>query len=607
MPHPHGTIGPVNQPRVDAYGVQVVWTDADDTEQTVPHDVVDAMHAVIGEPPADLDDVAAIVTRPGRRVPAGTVVCEDGTEREVDETLPADFPLGYHRLRQADGCERVLIVSPGRCWLPEDWRAWGFAVQLYATRSAGSQGIGDLTDLRRLREWAQDLGAGFLLVNPLHAVSPSLPQEDSPYLPATRRWRNPLYLRVDGLAPFAKDDLLDRDATWTAKRRALERQVDADDRDFTRWRMQQGASLRSYATWAAIAEEHGPDFRDWPEPLRDPDAPAVAAYAAEHAERTVFHSWLQWRVDHQLREASGDLTVVQDLPVGVHGGGADAWAWREVVADGVNVGAPPDQFNAAGQDWGSPPFVPWRLRVSGYEAFVESVRATIAGAGGLRIDHVMGLFRLWWVPRGGGPTQGAYVHYPARDLLDIVALESHRAQAIVVGEDLGTVEPGVREALTEHGILLYKVLWFEADEPAQWPAEAMASVTTHDLPTVAGLWSGADAAEQAGLRLASDDELAEGRKAQLEHLPGSHDSAADAVLGAHRLLAQAPSRMLCATLEDAVAAERRPNLPGVVERPNWRLPLPLEDVLDSPLARDVAATLDAAVRDRREGDGTAPG
>jgi 4-alpha-glucanotransferase len=284
----------------------------------------------------------------------------------------------------------------------------------------------------------------------------------------------------------------------------------------------------------------------------------------------------------------------------VAGGGADAWAWQGVLADGVSVGAPPDAFNANGQDWGSPPFVPWRLRDADYEPFIQSIRATIAGAGGLRIDHVMGLFRLWWVPAGGGATNGAYVRYPADDLLDIVALESHRAQALVVGEDLGTVEEGVREALIEHGILSYRLLWFERDAPPSWPAEAMAAVTTHDLPTVAGLWTGVDLVEQREHDLGGEEELAVGRDQLLEHLPGLPEDASPerAVERAYELLAEAPSRLLSATLDDAVAAERRPNLPGITNRPNWSLPLPvpIEDLPDHPLLRRVARTLDDAVR-----------
>jgi 4-alpha-glucanotransferase len=251
--------------------------------------------------------------------------------------------------------------------------------------------------------------------------------------------------------------------------------------------------------------------------------------------------------------------------------------------------------------------VPWRLRDADYEPFIQSIRASIAGAGGLRIDHVMGLFRLWWVPAEGPGTSGtaadgAYVRYPADDLLDIVALESHRARALVVGEDLGTVEDGVREALAEHDVLSYRLLWFEDDDPAGWPAKAMAAVTTHDLPTVAGLWTGADVAEQREQGTGTDAELERGRAGLLAHLPGlpSEASTEDAVLRAHQLLARAPSTLLSATLDDAVGEQRRPNMPGTVGRPNWSLPLPVpvEDLPAHPLLQKVARTLADGVSER---------
>jgi 4-alpha-glucanotransferase len=279
----------------------------------------------------------------------------------------------------------------------------------------------------------------------------------------------------------------------------------------------------------------------------------------------------------------------------VAGGGADAWAWQDVLASGVSVGAPPDAFNSQGQDWGSPPLVPWRLQAAEYEPFIQSIRATMAGAGGLRIDHVMGLFRLWWVPAEGSAADGAYVRYPSEDLLDIVALESHRAQAIVVGEDLGTVEEGVREAMAEHGVLSYRLLWFEDDDPAQWPAEAMAAITTHDLPTVAGLWTGADLAEQREYGTGTDEELERGRASLLAQLDGVPEGAspAEAVEAAHRRLATAPSVLLSATLDDALAEERRPNMPGADARPNWRLPLsvPVEELADHQGVQALARVL----------------
>ncbi|MCZ2825003.1 MULTISPECIES: 4-alpha-glucanotransferase [unclassified Modestobacter] len=603
-------------PPTDAWGIDASWLDALDEEHTVAQSTIDRLREVIGTPPADLPDRAPIVARPGDalEVDLADVECEDGRTRQIDGELPEDFPLGYHRLRTPDGRERRLIVSPGRCWLPEGWRAWGWAVQLYATRGRESWGIGDLGDLRTVRELAQAQGAGFVLVNPLHAVAPTPGQEDSPYLPATRRFRNPVYLRIaevpgadavdveaDAGRALNDGELIDRDAIWALKRRVLQRVFDAgvDEGPFRDWWWHEGQPLMDWATWCAIADEHGPDWHTWPEPLRDPRGAAVADFVAGHDREIAFHAWLQWLLDVQLRAATEGTTVIQDLPIGVAGGGADAWAWQDVLAQGVSVGAPPDAFNSQGQDWGSPPLVPWRLQAADYEPFIQSIRATMAGAGGLRVDHVMGLFRLWWVPSDGSAAEGAYVRYPHEDMLDIVALESHRAQAIVVGEDLGTVEDGVREAMAEHGILSYRLLWFEDDEPAQWPAEAMAAITTHDLPTVAGLWTGSDLAEQRERGLGTEEELLRGRASLLEHLDFIAEDAtpAEAVEAAHRQLATAPSTLLSATLDDALAEERRPNMPGANERPNWCLPLPVptEELAAHPGVQAVAGVLNAGL------------
>jgi 4-alpha-glucanotransferase len=620
--------------RPDAWGLHPVWVNAEGQQETVAEEVLEGFRASIGRPPADLARTGPLVVRPGGALPAeagageATVVCEDGqvvsipaASEGTTPTLPDEVGPGYHRLRTADS-DRRLIVSPGRCWLPESWRAWGLAVQVYALRSERSWGIGDLADLRAVREWAEHQGAGFLLVNPLHAVALTSPQEASPYLPATRRFLNPVYLRVDevpgadgvDLGDYEKqaaalpDDDVDRDAVWSVKRAALRAVfesavasgADAAARD---WSRQRGHALQEFAQWSALVEASGPDWRRWPDDLRRPDSPAVAQFADEHADEVAFHVWLQWALDEQLRAATGDMTVLQDLPIGVGGAGADSWAWQDQLADGVMVGAPPDAFNAAGQEWGSPPFVPWRLQAAEYEPFIESVRSTVAGSGGIRIDHVMGLFRLWWVPAGGSPIDGAYMRYPSDDLLDIVALESHRARALVVGEDLGTVEPGVRETLAEYGVLSYKVLWFEDSDPAEWSESAMAAVTTHDLPTVAGLWTGEDAAEQVELGLASADEVERGRQEILARLTEGSDLTAEAtaeqaVEAAHRMLGRAPSVLLSATLEDAVAARRRPNVPGTSDRPNWRLPLPVsvEELPHHAGARAVVEVLAKAVR-----------
>jgi 4-alpha-glucanotransferase len=606
----------------DEWGIEHRYWTIDGREQHVSPETVDRLRSIIDRPP-DGWRPPVLVVRPHDRTEVGParMVLDDGTELDVHHSLPDGLPLGYHRLLDAHG-ERRLIVSPGRCHLPEGWRAWGWAVQLYAARSRSSWGMGDLADLGRLNRWsAGSLGAGFCLVSPLHAVAPVIPQESSPYFPSSRRFRNPIYLRVedvpgaselgsdlDELAAAGRalndDRVIDRDRVWRLKLDALERiwaRVGAGP-DFERWWADRPPAVEEFTTWCVLVEEHGPNWRHWPEPVRQPWAPGVAEAAGRNADRARFHGWLQWLTDAQLRAASTDLVVLQDLPIGVNPDGADAWAWQGVLADGVSVGAPPDAFNRQGQDWGLPPFVPWRLQDAGYQPFIDTIRATISAAGGLRVDHVMGLFRLWWVPTGSPPTDGAYVRYPSADLLDIVALESHLAEAPVVGEDLGTVEGGVRETMAERNMLTYKVLWFEPDDPAAWPAGSMAAVTTHDLPTVAGIWSGHDLEEQqaAGLDPNRDDtERIRHRLTVAGDLDPDRDGDADAVVAAHRLLARAPSVLLGATLDDAIAEPARPNLPGADQaRPlNWRLALPvaLDDLPHLDLPRRLAGILGEAV------------
>ncbi|QDH11071.1 4-alpha-glucanotransferase [Nocardioides dongxiaopingii] len=587
-------------------GVQRDWVDADDRPHRVPEATIEAVLAVVGEPPADLADRAPVVTRPGRRTGlAGEVLLEDGGTARLDDLVPDDFPLGYHRLRVDGGAERRLVVSPGRCWLPPE-RTWGWAVQLYAALSTTSAGIGDLGDLRTLREWTERRGGGFVVVNPLHAVAPVLPLEASPYLPATRRFRNPVYLRVEGSPDGGGDRpspaTVDRDAAWEHKMRVL-RTTFADRGEepaFDAWRAEQGAALEEFATWMVLATEHGGDWRAWPAGLHDPHGEEVRRAAAERRDDVTFHAWLQWLLSEQLREASGDLMVIQDLPIGVSGGGADAWAWQDVLARGLTVGAPPDALNSVGQDWGSPPLVPWRLRAADYEPFVQSVRATIAGAGGLRIDHVMGLFRLWCIPEGASPTEGCYVRFPADDLLDIVCLESHRARAVVVGEDLGTVEPGVAEALAERDVLTYRVLWFEPDDPATWPVGSMATVTTHDLPTVPGLWTGSDVEDQLASSTMAEDDVRAGRQELLQQLLrdglSEEATATEAVVEAYTQLGRAPSLLVSLSLEDALGEERRPNVPGTTApaRANWSIPLPtpVDRLDDAPGPATLVALVD---------------
>jgi 4-alpha-glucanotransferase len=546
------------------------------------------------------------------------LVLEDGGELDIDGTLPGDVPSGYHELRPADDGPPIrLIVCPGRCPVPAR-RTWGWAVQLYATRSTQSWGIGDLADLRRLARWAAGLGASTILINPLAAPLPLRAQQPSPYYPSSRRFVNPLYLRIEEVPGAAglgaelgrlgslgraldAEPTIDRARIFDVKMEALERlwaTGNGGGSDFDRWIIEHGMSLRDFGIFCALAEHHGGGWHGWPAEHRLPTSPDVARFAQAHTDRVRFHQWLQWLADRQFSAAAAEVGIMQDLPIGVDPDGADAWAWQDALATGASVGAPPDRFVTRGQDWGLPPFVPHRLRALGYAPFIETIRASLRRGGGLRIDHVMGLFRLFWIPHGLPPAEGAYVRYPADELLAIVALESQRAGATVVGEDLGTVEPGVREQLAAHGILSYRVAWFESRPPAQYPELAMAAVTTHDLPTIAGLWTGADVREQRRLGLIGEDTALDSTRDRLSALAGLDDDASvtNVIEAAHARLAEAPSLLVTATLDDALAVSERPNVPGTsFERPNWSipLPLPLEAIETAPLPRRIAATLAA--------------
>jgi 4-alpha-glucanotransferase len=543
-----------------------------------------------GEPPASSTWV--IDRRRGLDIPfAADLRTEDGNTQHVAGFVPPDaLPLGYHWLEPSAGGDPVrLIVSPGIC--PRPRRSWGWSLQLYATRSRASWGIGDLADLRILAATAPHL-----LINPLHAVAPTAKQQPSPYMPASRRWRNPIYLRieevpgapglVDAWASAARalntDRVIDRDRVWQFKRAALEAVWDAarPGRELDDWIAEQGTSLVGFATWAALCDDHGPDWRGWPVPLQTYASPMVKSWSSANRDHVMFHAWLQWLLSAQVDAAArAGATIAGDLAIGCDPGGADAWEWRDVLADGVTIGAPPDDFNPHGQEWGMPPFDPWRLRAAGYAPFVEIVRAAFAGLHGVRLDHVAGLFRTYWVPAGGDATDGVYVRYPWEDLLNIVALEAERAGAFVVGEDLGTIEPEVRHALAARNVLSYRVLWFENDDPSTWPELTLASVTTHDLPTLAGVWQGSDGADL---------------RSRLERIaPGAHDLPS-VVRRAYAGMSAAPPLLVLGCLEDVVEMVERPNHPGTTDPSNWSLalPEPIDDLVDDE--RLLAAT--AALR-----------
>ncbi len=610
--------------------IQPHYVDALGARHEVPRATLDAIREAIemGKGRRDKGQRRRVrVVTAGERARLGPadVRLEDGTSISIDDRLPGNVPAGYHDLQRKEGDIERLIVAPRACFLPDDFRAWGWAIQLYAARSRRSWGIGDLSDLRALGRWARRDCAGIALINPLAAPVPLLPQQPSPYFPSSRRFRSPLYLRVEevegarGVSRIAElaargralnaDRHIDRDAVFELKFKALERiwrrvRGHAHPR-FEQYRTTQGVGLREFATFCALAEQFGSGWHAWPRALQHPDGEAVrrASAAPAVADRVRFHEWLQYQIDRQLRRASSVVPVMQDLPIGFDADGADGWAFQDVLAHGISVGAPPDQFNTRGQNWGLPPFVPHKLREAGYQPFIQTIRGCLAHAGGLRIDHVMGLFRLFWIPDGMEPRHGAYVRSAARDLLAIVALESQRARAVIVGEDLGTVEEEARVELSDRKILSYRLVWFENGLPSRFPRQALAALTTHDLPTAAGLWSGSDLLAQKRLGLSPNEAGTQEIRARVARMAKAREgtSVETVVARVHAALASAPSRIVTATLDDAMAVEERPNMPATTtEWPNWRLalPRPIETLREDALARRITRALS---RGRKKG------
>ncbi len=538
-------------------------------------------------------------------------------------------------------------------------RSWGFTVQLYSVRSRASWGHGDLHDLAELATWSGgELGADFVLVNPLHAAEPQPPVSPSPYLPMSRRQISPLYLRIEDIPEYqglsaadrarvealaaplraasATTALIDRDAVWAAKLAALElihavplasgRRAELDA-----FLARDRRAVGDWAAWCAIAEVHGPDWRSWPAALADPGAAEVAGLRETLAGRIGFHAWLQWLTAEQFaaaqraaRRAGMGIGVITDLAVGAHPGGADAWARQDVIVPGISVGAPPDEFNQLGQNWTLPPWHPGRLAAQAGRPLAELIAACARNAGGLRVDHVMGLARLWWIPAGMPPVQGTYVRYDHELMGGLLAAEVARAGALAIGEDLGTVEPWLRTFLAERRVLGTSMLWFErrADgsprRPGGWRRGCLATVGTHDMPPAAAFLTGEQVTIRSELGLLTRPEAQERAAAQTELAgwlamlsdegllagPG-RPSAADFTTALYAYLTRTPAVLIGVSLADA-AGERRPqNMPGTIdEYPNWRIPLGdadgkplmLEDLPGHEGVRAVAAAVAAGLR-----------
>jgi 4-alpha-glucanotransferase len=576
-----------------------------------------------------------------------------------------------------------LVVAPPHCYVPESMlqggRVWGWAVQLYALRSKTNWGVGDFSDLSRLVEWAgKELGAGIIGLNPLHALKNSHPHHLSPYSPTSRLFLNDLYIDLDRLPEYhaspdaqrvrnspefqkklegvRRADHVDSESVMKAKRRMLDfayLQFLEDNYAGTepslqptgtrgwlleRFILDEGESLERFALFQVLEEERrliepSPTlWPEWPVQHRTPSSPALREFAERHRTRIRFFQYLQWVASAQVEEAKARAAEVRmaiglypDLALGSDRNGAEAWMLQDVLALNADCGAPPDAFAPQGQNWGFAPFHPLRLKATGYRFYIELLRKTLRQGGAIRIDHVMMLFRLFWVPRGSTAAAGAYVHYPAEDLLRILALESMRAGTLVIGEDLGTVPDYVREQLARYRILSYRVFYFERNwsdgsfqPPQAYPDQSLAVVTTHDLPTLSGYWTGEDIRLRAGLgmypsepavqqaweersrdksqmlaALKKTDLLPSGLSDQPEQVAAMTPELCRAI---HQFLAVSRAWIVMANLDDVIGEVTQMNLPGTLDAyPNWsrKLSLSLEELQRDERVRSLAAALHA--------------
>lgn len=568
-------------------------------------------------------------------------------------SLPAGIEPGYYTL-EAGSIQANLAIAPPRCSGVSDItgkpKSFGLAAQIYSLRTAGDGGIGNFTGLKQLAKSSAQQGAQALAMSPVHALFSADETRYSPYAPSSRLFLNALYIDPNALlgadlvascvsdlgikreleelersplidwpkAARAKLALLN--CLWAERGDALLAGEGVLGKSYTEFCRRHGAALEQHAVFEAIhAEQYGADpnhwhWRTWPTQLQNPNNSAVQRFAAENRHRVGFHSFLQWLAAEGLadaqktaRDAGMGVGLIADLAIGTDSGGSHAWSRQAEMLNGLSVGAPPDLINHRGQDWGLTTFSPRALQAHDYQPFLEMLRASLRYAGGVRIDHVLGLRRLWLVPQGASPTDGAYLSFPQRDLLNLIALESWRHKAIIVGEDLGTVPEGFREDISEVGVLGMQVLWFEKEhglftDPSRWRTNAMGTTTTHDLPTVAGWWRATDVEWNRKLDrfeegVTVDDALhTRAHERQVLWDAFTHagaaqgaqpaaDEAARAVDSAIEFVVSSPSPLTLVPVEDILGLDEQPNLPGTTdEHPNWRRRLPelVDGLLSSP-------------------------
>ncbi len=630
-----------------AAGLAVEWTDQENRPRTVEIGVLHAVLSALGLPAgteaqcrestaelARLKGSGRLVTveagqpivLPGQQG-SWRITLEEGRTLMGAGPMPETLPLGYHRV-EVQGWSGILAVAPRRGWTLEDAgsgrRLAGMAAQLYALCRRDDAGCGDFAALAALARRAASRGIDALAISPVHALFTADPALTAPYAPSSRIALNPVYVACSAgtLAP-ANEELIDWPAVMTAHLAALRQDFahDAASPGFAAFRRHAGPELRLHALFetiatAEVAKGGVSDWRRWPAELASPRSVAARRFARDAAEEVAFHLYLQYRAEAGLaaaqqaaRQGGMRIGIIADLAVGADPGGSDAWMRAEDMLRGLSIGAPPDAFNRDGQGWGLTSFSPFGLLRGGFSGWIRMLRATLAHAGGVRIDHAMGLARLWVIPEGASPRDGVYLAYPCRDLMRLLALESFRHRAVVLAEDLGTVPMGFSEKLAVGGMAGLRVLWFERvaggfRPPSAWTREAAAMTSTHDLPTIAGWWRGRDIEWRRRLGLRHEAVAARARARRLlwrsfcaagaaeGEVPGPGEGARVATAAAG-FIGRTASRLALLPLEDALALEEQPNLPGTVSgHPNWRrrLPARVETILDQP---DVAARLRA--------------
>jgi 4-alpha-glucanotransferase len=560
-----------------------------------------------------------------------------------------------------------LIITPDTCYTPQFFqygRAWGLAVNLYAVRSARNYGAGDLSDLRMIVDWIANLKGDFVGINPLHVLPNTQPFGISPYSPISRLYKNFIYIDIDRIPEvseaknrniFNNENVLDRieilreldtvnyDEVARIKEGILktafalfysDHYLKGTNRglDFREYVSDEGYPLLYFATFMAIASHQsgGRDlnWKEWPYEYQNIKSDAIRRFQKEHKEEILFHQYVQWLIDRHQREVAENaeragmrLGLYQDLAIGSVVGGSDVWSYPDVIAHEADVGAPPDDFNPHGQKWGFPPMIPEKLKETGYELFIQTMQKNMKHSGALRIDHALGLFRLFWVPKGMSPKEGAYVEYPSEDLLRIIALESVRNRTVIIAEDLGTIGKNVREALKNFQMLSYRLFYFERNypdpsflKPEEYPELALCAVTTHDLPTLYGYWTGRDLEIKRQLGHYSDDDFWQSRLDERErdkkliltaldeqtisygnneHKEEIEEMTVQLCQAIYQYLARTPSKLLLISLDDIIGTINQQNMPGTVDSyPNWmqKIPILLEKIVSDKRFQSLAET-----------------